>query len=140
MTEKTNPRMLKVWREAHLRCVREHDLDLTTRQMSVLLTVYMTDPPHTVRGLASLLDVTKPVITRALDTMGQLGLVKRKRDENDKRSVLIQRTVKGAVYLSELSDRIVEADKAIPQDEEEAAAKPEQKEVARQAEAQPETV
>tara|TARA_R110002096_G_scaffold351748_2_gene544778 strand:- start:131 stop:505 length:375 start_codon:yes stop_codon:yes gene_type:complete len=116
MTEKTNPRMLKVWREAHLQCVRSHDVDLTSRQMSVLLSVYMTEPPHTVRGLASLLNVTKPVITRALDTMGQMGLIKRKRDEDDKRSVLVQRTVKGAVYLSELSDRIVEADKTIPLD------------------------
>lgn len=118
MTEKTNPRMLKVWREAHLQCVRAHDIDLTSRQMSVLLSVYMTEPPHTVRGLASLLNVTKPVITRALDTMGRLGLVKRKRDESDKRSVLVQRTVKGAVYLSELSDRIVEADKNIPYEDE----------------------
>ena len=115
MTEKTNPRMLHVWREAHLQCVRSHDLDLTSRQMSVLLSVYMTDPPHTVRGLAALLNVTKPVITRALDTMGHQGLVKRKRDEADKRSVLVQRTVKGAVYLSELSDRIVEADKSVPE-------------------------
>ncbi len=117
MTEKTNPRMLKVWREAHLQSVRSDDPDLTSRQMSVLLSVYMTEPPHTVRGLAADLNVTKPVITRALDTMGRLGLVKRKRDEADKRSVLVQRTVKGAVFLSELSDRIVEADKTIPQDE-----------------------
>ncbi len=116
MSEKTNPRMLKVWREAHLRSVNAHDADLTSRQMSVLLSVYMTDPPHTVRGLAAELNVTKPVITRALDTMGRMGLVKRKRDEADKRSVLVQRTVKGAVFLSELSDRIVKADKAIPQD------------------------
>jgi len=117
MTEKTNPRMLKVWREAHLQCVRSHDPDLTSRQMSVLLSVYMTDPPHTVRGLAEQMNVTKPVITRALDTMGHMGLVKRKRDDADKRSVLVQRTVKGAVFLSELSDRIVAADKIIPHDE-----------------------
>ena len=117
MTEKTNPRMLKVWREAHLQSVRSHDLDLTSRQMSVLLSVYMTEPPHTVRGLATELNVTKPVITRALDTMGQMGLVKRKRDEKDKRSVLIQRTVKGAVYLSELSDRIMNADKSVTDDD-----------------------
>lgn len=116
MTEKTNPRMLKVWREAHLQSVRSQDPDLTSRQMSVLLSVYMTDPPHTVRGLSAELNVTKPVITRSLDTMGRMGLVKRKRDESDKRSVLIQRTVKGAVYLSELSDRILEADRAVPHD------------------------
>ncbi|MFC3052227.1 MarR family transcriptional regulator [Kordiimonas pumila] len=117
MAEKTNPRMLKVWREAHLQCVRSHDPDLTSRQMSVLLSVYMTDPPHTVRGLAASLNVAKPVITRALDTLGGMGLTKRKRDDADKRSVLVQRTVKGAVYLSELSDRIVTADKSIPPDE-----------------------
>jgi len=117
MMEKTNPRMLKVWREAHLQSVRSNDPDLTSRQMSVLLSVYMTDPPHTVRGLAAELLVTKPVITRALDTMSQMGLVKRKRDDNDKRSVLVQRTVKGAVYLSELSDRIMKADKSITDDD-----------------------
>lgn len=116
MTEKTNPRMLKVWREVNLQSVRSNEPDLTSRQMSILLCVYMTDPPHTVRALAAELHVTKPVITRALDTMGRLGLIKRKRDENDKRSVLIQRTVKGAVFLSELSDRIVKADKAIEPD------------------------
>lgn len=118
MTEKTNPRMLKVWREAHLACVRSDDPDLTSRQMSVLLSVYMTEPPHTVRGLAADLNVSKPVITRALDTLGKKGLAKRKKDERDKRSVLVQRTVKGAVFLSELSDRIVSADKSIPLDEE----------------------
>ena len=116
MTEKTNPRMLKVWRSVHLQSIRSKDPDLTIRQMSILLSVYMTDPPHTVRGLALELNVTKPVITRALDTMGRMGLIKRRRDENDKRSVLLQRTVKGAVFLSELSDRIVNADKAIAPD------------------------
>lgn len=116
MTEKTNPRMLKVWREAHRACVRSHEPDLNSRQMSILLSVYMSDPPHTVRGLAADLNVSKPVITRALDTMGKMGLIKRKKDEQDKRSIFVQRTVKGAVFLSELSDRIVEADKAVPAD------------------------
>lgn len=114
MSEKTNPRMLKVWREAHRLCVRSNDPDLTSRQMSILLTVYMSDPPHTVRGIAADLNISKPVVTRALDTMGKQGLIKRKRDENDKRSIFIQRTVKGAVFLSELSDRIVTADKTVP--------------------------
>lgn len=118
MTEKTNPRMLKVWREAHRACVRSNDPDLTSRQMSVLLSVYMTEPPHTVRGLAADLNVAKPVITRALDTLGKKGLIKRAKDERDARSILVTRTVKGAVFLSELSDRIVQADKSIPADDE----------------------
>lgn len=114
VSEKTNPRMLKVWREAHRACVRSNDPDLTSRQMSVLLSVYMSEPPHTVRGLAADLNITKPVITRALDTLSKMGLTKRKKDPQDGRSILVQRTVKGAVFLSELSDRIVEADKSVP--------------------------
>ncbi len=116
MSEKTNPRMLKVWREAHRACVRSDDPDLTSRQMSVLLSVYMSEPPHTVRGLATDLNIAKPVITRALDTLSKLGFIRRKKDPTDGRSILVQRTVKGAVFLSELSDRIVKADKSIQVD------------------------
>jgi len=110
MAEKTSKMLLDMWRAAFLDGVRSNDPDLTMRQMSILLSVYMTDPPHTVRGLAAELHVAKPVITRALDSMGHMGLLKRKRDDTDRRNVLIQRTVKGAVFLSELSDRIVRAE------------------------------
>ncbi len=116
VTEKTSPRMLKIWHTANLDVVRSNEPDLTMRQMTVLLTVYMTLPPHTVRGLAEKMNVTKPVITRALDTLSQRGLIKRKRDEKDRRNVLVQRTVKGAVYLSELSDRILAAEKLIDEE------------------------
>jgi len=88
--------------------VHDDDADLTTRQLAILLTIYLEPPPHTVRGLAAQLGVTKPVITRALDTMGIMGLVARRRDERDRRNVLVQRTVKGAEYLQRLSDLIVE--------------------------------
>lgn len=94
--------------------MRSDDPDLTSRQMSVVLSVYMTDPPHTVRGLAADLNLAKPVITRALDTLSKKGLVKRAKDDRDGRSIVVARTVKGAVFLSELSDRIVAADKSVP--------------------------
>ena len=61
-----------------------------------------------MRGLAANLGVTKPVITRALDTMGIMGLVARRRDERDRRNVLVQRTVEGAEYLQRLGDLITE--------------------------------
>ncbi len=110
MSEKTDMDMLRLWRKVTLDVVRMGNKDLTLRQMSVLLIVYMdTDADHTVRGLASTLGVAKPVITRALDSLGRMGLTKRKRDERDKRSVLVQRTVTGSVYLSELSDTITNA-------------------------------
>lgn len=111
MTAKTDQRLLEWWRLAFLGTVRSKEPDLTMRQAAILMSVYMTDPPHTVRGLAKELGVAKPVITRALDSLGRLGLLKRKRDDKDKRNVLVQRTVRGAVYLSELSDQIIEAEK-----------------------------
>jgi len=67
-----------------------------------------------VRGLAAKLGVTKPVITRALDTMGRLGLLSRRRDEADRRNVIVQRTVKGALYVERLGDLIVEKAKELP--------------------------
>lgn len=92
------------WRRVLVASVRAPIPDLTNRQMAVLLTVYLTDPPHTVRALARLLGVHKPVITRALDRLSRHGLVRRQRDPADRRSVLVQRTVKGAVFLSEFYD------------------------------------
>ncbi len=99
---------LKLWHDVSLAIVRTHGIDLSPRQISILLTVYLEAPPHTVRGLAEKLGVTKPAITRALDTMGELGLLSRRRDEKDRRNVIVQRTVDGALYLERLGDLIVE--------------------------------
>jgi DNA-binding MarR family transcriptional regulator len=93
--------------------VRGEDEDLSSRQLAILLTIYLEPPPHTVRGLAARLNVTKPVITRALDTMGKAGLVSRRRDETDLRNVVIQRTVEGALYVERLSDRMVARARAL---------------------------
>lgn len=97
---------LDVWRRAMVDNVRRDAPDLSARQMAVLLTVYMTPPPHTVRGLAALLNVSKPAITRALDRLGELSLARRKTDPKDRRSVVVQRTVKGSVYLAEFAEII----------------------------------
>jgi hypothetical protein len=58
--------------------------------------------------------VTKPVITRALDSMGKQEIIARRRDEADRRNVIIQRTVKGALYVESLGDLIVEKASHIP--------------------------
>jgi DNA-binding MarR family transcriptional regulator len=100
---------LDLWRGAIVESVRRDAPDLSARQMALLLTVYLTPPPHTVRGLAITLNVSKPAVTRALDRLSEYGLVRRKVDETDRRSVLIQRTVKGSVFLREFGDIIVEA-------------------------------
>ncbi|WP_420960381.1 MarR family transcriptional regulator [Brucella sp. IR073] len=94
--------------------VRDEMPDLTWRQLAILLTIYLEPPPHTVRGLAAKLGVTKPVITRALDTMGALGLVSRHRDEKDRRNVLIKRTVSGALYVERLGDLVIAKSRELP--------------------------
>lgn len=109
MTLSLNPaQALTLWHDVTLRMVRDDEPDLSVRQTGVLLTVYLETPPHTVRDLARKLKVTKPVITRALDSMGKLQLVSRRRDDRDRRNVLVQRTVKGALYVERLSDMIGE--------------------------------
>jgi len=98
---------LRLWQQVLLAEVHDDAHDLTQRQMAILLTVYLDPPPHTIRGLAARLGVSKPVITRALDTMGALKLVSRHRDELDRRNVLVKRTVEGALYVERLGDAIV---------------------------------
>lgn len=100
---------LNLWRGAITESVRREAPDLSARQMALLLTVYLVPPPHTVRGLAEALNVSKPAITRALDRLSEYGLVKRKKDDSDRRSVLIQRTVKGSVFLREFGEIICDA-------------------------------
>ena len=100
---------LELWRSVISDVVRADRPDLTLRQQAILLNVYLKSPPHTVRGLASDLNITKPAVTRALDTLSSYDLVRRKKDTADLRNVLVQRTVKGSVFLSEFSDMIREA-------------------------------
>ncbi len=88
--------------------------DLSMRQLSILLVVYLEPPPHTVRGLAAKLRVTKPVVTRALDSMGKAGLLSRRRDDADRRNVIVQRTVKGALYVEQAGDMVREKVRHLP--------------------------
>ena len=81
--------------------VRSGQPDLTNRQMALLLHVYLTSAPHTVRGLARVLNVSKPVVTRALNRLGALGYLRRQRDETDKRNIFVVRTAEGADFLAE---------------------------------------
>jgi len=100
---------LSLWHTVVSDAVRSAAPDLTQRQLALLLTVYLNPPPHTVRGLSASLQISKPAVTRALDTLSLLGLVKRKRDAKDKRNVLVQRTVKGSVFLTEFADQVTGA-------------------------------
>ncbi|MER9065531.1 MarR family transcriptional regulator [Mesorhizobium sp. M0902] len=105
---------LRLWQQVVLSEVRDDAPDLTMRQTAILFTIYLDPPPHTVRGLAARLNVTKPVITRALDRMGALKLVSRHRDELDKRNVLVRRTVEGALFVERFGDVIIARAQELP--------------------------
>jgi DNA-binding MarR family transcriptional regulator len=105
---------LKLLHDLSFAMVRDGEPDLSARQLTVLLTIYLEPPPHTVRGLAAKLGVTKPVITRALDTMGRIGLLSRRRDDADRRNVVVQRTVKGALFVERLGDMLMAKAKDLP--------------------------
>ena len=94
--------------------MRRDGPDLSARQLAVFLTCYLQEGPHTVRGLAGDLNVSKPAITRArlLDRLGELDLARRKVDPLDRRSVLVQRTMKGAAFLRDLRSIMSEASSA----------------------------
>lgn len=105
---------LELWRLSVLAGVRRETPDLSARQMAVLLSVYLTPPPHTVRGLATLLSVSKPAITRALDRLSELEMIRRKIDESDRRNVLIQRTIKGSIFLRDWGGIVSGVAKHVP--------------------------
>lgn len=110
--EITPSQALALWQGAVSESVRRDGPDLSARQSAVLMTVYLADPPHTVRGLSERLNIAKPAVTRALDRLSELGLIRRKQDDQDRRSVLIQRTVKGSVFLSDFAELIVQSARA----------------------------
>lgn len=102
----TSMQALQLWRGAIVASVRRDAPDLSARQMALLLSVYLTSPPHTVRGMAAALGASKPAITRAVDRLQALELIRRKPDADDGRSILLTRTVAGSVFLSEFGELI----------------------------------
>lgn len=100
---------LEMWRHALVASVRGEAPDLSARQMALMLSVYLADGPHTVRGLAQALHISKPAVSRALDRLGELGYVRRERDDLDRRNVLVQRTATGAEFLTSFSALIDQA-------------------------------
>ena len=99
---------LSEWMGSLVDYVRSGEPDLTNRQMALLLMVYLSAGPHTVRGLARSLNVSKPVITRALNRLGALGYLRRERDDRDRRNIYVVRTTEGAKFLEEFGHFILE--------------------------------
>ena len=108
-TTQSPDQLVGILRDTVVALVRRDGPDLSARQLGVFLTCYLQEGAHTVRGLAADLNVSKPAITRALDRLGELDLARRKVDPMDRRSVLVQRTLKGAAFLRDLRGIMNEA-------------------------------
>ncbi len=104
----TNTTVLSTWRDVMADAVRDESPDLSMRQWAILLTVYLQPGPHTVRALSRELNVPKPAISRALDALSILGLVRRARDADDRRIVLVQKTPEGAIFVDKFAQLVQE--------------------------------
>lgn len=108
--ERGSRRRLSAWMQVLIGYVRSSRPDLTNRQMGLLMLVYLTPGPHTVRGLANKLHVSKPVVTRALNTLGALGYLRRQKDESDLRNIFVERMPAGRAFLDEFAALIEKVD------------------------------
>lgn len=67
--------------------------DFTLRQLAIISVLGDEPGPHTVRGLATRLKFSKPVVCRAVNTL--IGLVQRTPDPQDRRNVFLSLTPEG---------------------------------------------
>jgi len=112
----TDPRIV-VLQGTLLALVRRDGRDLTARQLTAFLSVYMDEQTHTVSSLAELLHISRPGVTRIMDRLVQFDLVAREEDREDRRRVLVRRTTRGAAFFRELVtiSRTVGAEQREPQ-------------------------
>lgn len=97
---------LSLWHRVTLETVIAKGPDLSSRQLAILMSVYLETSSHTVKSLSEKLNVTKAVISRALDTLTKHGFVARAPDPSDKRSIIVTRTSGGILYLQRFADII----------------------------------
>lgn len=90
---------LALWKDVTVSSVASDMPDLSARQTAVLMCVYLEEGPHTVRSLAARLNVTKAVISRAIDRLKSYNYILRADDPRDRRSIVLRRTPEGINYL-----------------------------------------
>lgn len=77
-------------------------LGITRTQHAVLMTLSVFDQPPTLTDLGRRLVRSKNDLTTVIDNMERDGLVKRQRDETDRRTVKIVTTEKGKALLESM--------------------------------------
>lgn len=83
------------------------DRDLTLRQLAVVLVVHDGEAPRSCCALAEMLAIPRPAMTRALNRLTAMGLVRREYNPACRRNVLVGPTPGGWAFLRGLRDRLV---------------------------------
>lgn len=99
---------LRFWHRVTVRSMKELQQDLSARQVGILLHIYLHNRQHTIKSISEQLNISKAAVCRAVDSLSALNLLKRKKDEQDRRNVFIQRTIQGSVFLSDFADVIAQ--------------------------------
>lgn len=73
--------------------------DLTGRQLSILLIVSGEDNEQTIKTITEELKISKPTVSRAVDRLVELGLVSKRKDPKDRRSVIVDKTFDGKNFI-----------------------------------------
>lgn len=95
-------RNIALIRGTMLELVRRDGRDLTARQLTALLSVYLEDEIHSVSSVARMLNISRPGVTRILDRLVDADLVSRAEDPTDRRRVLVYRTRTGSEFVRDL--------------------------------------
>lgn len=102
-------KLLLPWLNLLIEGVRSEEVDLSARQMTIFLTIYLlVDEEHTVRSLSKLLQISKPAISRAVNYLVSNEYIRKKPDEEDARSFFINKTIKGKILIEKMEYLISE--------------------------------
>lgn len=104
-----NKQALDLWRGVSQLMIQSDFVDLSARQLSILLEIGTTHEHNTVRGLAAKLHIPKASVCRALDTLSRHRFIRREVDKKDRRNVLIHVTDQGIAFLAAFSEVVMQS-------------------------------
>ncbi len=108
-TRLTSHHAWKLWHAALSALVRAEGPDQSTRQKANLPQVYIAPLLQTLRRPADIPRIFNLAAVLVMGTLNHTKFARRKRDESDKRNVLILPIVKGSIFLSEFPAEMVVA-------------------------------
>jgi DNA-binding MarR family transcriptional regulator len=73
--------------------------------LKILLINKIAQKPMQVHEIAAEFPVTTPAVSRSLDLLEKKGMIKRQRDEVDRRRVFISLTAKGEAFIKNVIGR-----------------------------------